>query len=1273
MHPAFTVNAEEIVALNDTQARELVARLCKAEVKLAGQSESCVEWGGDQRAADGGIDVAVELPTTIPNDGFLPCATNGFQVKAESFPASKIRDEMMPKGVLRDSIRRLAKAHGSYLIVSTKDSCAKETALKNRLNAMSSVVGENETDAEFLTCRFYHNRKLADWAERHPMVVVWLKHAIGKPLTGWQPYSGRAYREDREDAEYLMDELARVVSTRTGKRESILEAISELRKLLLSNSSSIRIVGLSGVGKTRFVQALFDERLETDSAIPSKNSVIYADLADNPSPQPNVLVEQLIDKDGIIIVDNCGSKSHNRLAEILKKANSNLRLVTVEYDIRDDLSEGTQAYRIDPSSNHIITRIVSSKYGTLSNSDIEKTVKFAGGNARIAMAMASTVESQGEISQLRDEELFERLFYQRHEKSQRLLRSAEACSLVYSFDVDATGADSELAILADFAGISTVDLYRDITELFRRGLVQARGQWRAVLPHAIANRLGARALSSIPQATLIETFLHANVQRIGKSLARRLSYLYDCQHVQKLVTHLLSPEGQFGDLSNLHGTNREIFDLLACVNEKVALDVLTKGFKAIADDQIANYKYSFSNLIRSLAYDTSNFDNAIKLLVRFETVTHDDDNSRSSDDTVSSLFYCMYSGTNSTPEQRFKIVESLVFSESLEEQRVGRDFLEAALKTEEFQNFHGNEFGGKIRDYGWMPESAKDTKNWFRLFLELASKAGSQKTVHGRLIREVVADALFGIWKKVGLTSEITEVARLFKGVDGWASGWLATRRLLAYSEDLDANSREKLETVCKSLEPDCLATSIRARVLSNWWYHLADEAVHEKKASWEDYHDEIRSVGNQSANDLPLLTDLMPDLLTYNHSNFVWTFGEGVGQSVADIMPIFVTAKKTLGEDAVQMPDLKFLHALFSEWAKRNSRIAVGDFLDWMLNDTCFGNHFPTFQCYTDFDDSAFDRMEKSLELGLANANQFCVLPSKRPRTSFSKDQMATLLARIANMKDGQLAVAEILSSLVIHTGELSENFKKDLTGHCFWFLQQVDNTVFDSYRVGQTPKIVWIAGFVVPRIEEREALALLDRYLTACTSGRHSGRYCRGRYLEPFFEHYTNATLNAIYLIDDDGENRLARRIALGEDRERGQEPIFKAPVESVIKWCGSNHERILFAIAICPIFVNCRDESGQQNPAISNFAQKIFSFATEKQAVLEKIVDRISPRSWSGSRATIIRNRTNALNCLRSLKNQCINSLIDKTQSDLRELADEYEQWEEERDRDHNERFE
>src|SRR4051794_33745618 len=94
------ISPEQIEQLNDTDLRTLVAYLCEREVVTHGHAAGTITWGGHQNAPDGGIDVRVSLTAGSQISGYIPKPATGFQVKAQTMPASKIKDEMSPDGAL---------------------------------------------------------------------------------------------------------------------------------------------------------------------------------------------------------------------------------------------------------------------------------------------------------------------------------------------------------------------------------------------------------------------------------------------------------------------------------------------------------------------------------------------------------------------------------------------------------------------------------------------------------------------------------------------------------------------------------------------------------------------------------------------------------------------------------------------------------------------------------------------------------------------------------------------------------------------------------------------------------------------------------------------------------------------------------------------------------------------------------------------------------------------------------------------------------------------
>jgi hypothetical protein len=176
---------------------------------------------------------------------------------------------------------------------------------------------------------------------------------------------------------------------------------------------------------------------------------------------------------------------HHRLSEVARAENSCLSVITVEFDVRDDQPEGTDVFSLEPSSVTLMEKLLSRRFPDVSQVDRRTVAEFSGGNARMAIALAETIDKGETIAGLTNTELFRRLFEQRHAANDSLLRIAQACSLVYSFEGETLEGDAaELPTLSGLAGTTTDEVFRGVAELRRRNLVQQRGVWRAILPHA---------------------------------------------------------------------------------------------------------------------------------------------------------------------------------------------------------------------------------------------------------------------------------------------------------------------------------------------------------------------------------------------------------------------------------------------------------------------------------------------------------------------------------------------------------------------------------------------------------------------------------------------------------------------------------------------------------------------------------------------------------------------------------------------------------------------
>lgn len=116
--------------------------------------------------------------------------------------------------------------------------------------------------------------------------------------------------------------------------------LEEIRNALRQPQGVVRLVGLSRVGKTRIFQTLFQE-IGKDNPDPS--IAAYGDVPEPPEPSSTDVASRFVatGKRAILIVDACPPDLHAGLSMICRGSGSKVSLVTIEYDIRDDVPEGT--------------------------------------------------------------------------------------------------------------------------------------------------------------------------------------------------------------------------------------------------------------------------------------------------------------------------------------------------------------------------------------------------------------------------------------------------------------------------------------------------------------------------------------------------------------------------------------------------------------------------------------------------------------------------------------------------------------------------------------------------------------------------------------------------------------------------------------------------------------------------------------------------------------------------------------------------------------------
>lgn len=1264
--PVFDLPPERLVDLSDASLRELVARLCEAERERQGGHPCDVRWGGAQTAPDGGLDVVVEAGPVFEETVVLPRRSVGIQVKKDDQPPAKITREMCPGGDLRPSIKELANKAGAYLIASARADCS-EDMLDRREAAMRSALSGSPNAAQLVT-RFVDRNGLARWTSAHPSVAAWLRARLGLPnFEGWHPH-GRwsSTPADEEDA-LICETGLRIAVGRDEPIEDLTEAIDAIRRLVRRGTKAVRIAGLSGVGKSRIVQALFED-IGADPLPASR--ALYADAGRDPDPSPAAMLDQLLARGqpAVLVIDNCPPDTHHALAQSLATAGGPIRLITVEYDVRADRPHETDVVRIEAEGPDIVRALLERRRPDLAGADARRLAELAQGNARLGLALAEAAPESGTLSSFEEDQLFERLFWQRGERNPELIRAAQVLSLVYSFDIEGEEEPDELTFLSRLTGLSRPSVYRHAVILLDRGLAQARGRWRAVLPHALANRLAAQALRELPWRALADAFADPDAKRLRSSFARRLAYLHDLPEARRIVLRWMEPNGPlYGPILDL--------DLLArtChLAPRETLDAVQPRIAAMPTmpDHTRRLDAITRMLVR-IAHDERYFEESCARLVELAIATEDQERSNV-DQALEKLFGLYLSGTMARTETRITAARRCLASNDADRVKRGLAMTKAALRTGHWWSVGGGMDDARPDAWGWRPQTGSDVLEWYEAWINLASWAALSNG--GSLrdgARKLLAEHLEGLWH-VGpaLHPRIEEIALALHADEPWVEGWNRLRQAL-YLERRRAKDSERgidlepLRRLRDRLEPSDLLSRAQAALRAGWRCEDEDDVDegNGRRAAHERHQDRLEAIGRALAGCPELLATLRDDLFVQNGAP-TRHLAIGLARG-ADASPETWAAIRDLFlDDPGRAPQLGVL-AGFVEALDEDDPEAAETIRRECLTRRELRLIYPVFVPF-----GPLSRREQDRLLDVASEPEMSPHWFERfvwvEEYGVSDPDRVRLLGAMLGMARGADFVLEALDMLRHAEEKTPRSWPPELRAIGLNAVVAIigDESGQPNHMRGHHLQRT-VEACVLPGDEEaarRVLVALAEharrRYGLA---GDHDELLSTlaARAPETFLDH----------AFDDEDRDPLGLHIGYGTS------PLRQIDARTIIGWCArGNAERWLQAARVIEPFGPRRTmDSDSESDTVIPQALALLDAAPDPTAVLDAYLSQLEPWGWSGSRAEVVARRLPALEELARHPNESIRATVSAHLEEMRVRVERMRREERERDQERDQRFE
>jgi hypothetical protein len=535
--------------------------------------------------------------------------------------------------------------------------------------------------------------------------------------------------------------------------------INSIIKQLKESITDIRLLGLSGLGKTRIVFEAFKDT----------NNLLYCDANDY---QDRILskFDSICDEKEkyTIIIDNCNLSFLRKIKRIKYEKESVCRIISIynqpEEEYEDRINDIDYINISIEKLESIVDKIIKNQFKNLTDFE-QKTIKeFSAGIPFMAILLAeSTGNSNNNIGEISDKDLLNKLLLDPTKDEKKIL---ETCSLFKKIGFDGE-LQNEIKLIILNSKITTISGNDDskITlfyELFdkynKREIFEKRGRLFSIRPKPLAFYLAKEWFNSCDTNRLQEVInILKDNQNLSYSLCEQIKYLGDDEKVKILINGLLNKNNLFDNAEVINTeVGSRLFRSFVEVNPEAVADCLYRNFINKPEEQLKSINEGRRNLVWTLGklcFDKRTFEKGAKLMMLFAVAENEPWGNNATEEFIH-LFKVLLPGTQVNLEERFKIIIYGLNKDNIEYKKLSIKAIESAFLTYSCF-FSGAETQGTKQLEHYKPTYGEIKKYWTKC-LEILNNIEKDNVLYDQMCK-IIENSVWEICKN-GMTDAIIPI-----------------------------------------------------------------------------------------------------------------------------------------------------------------------------------------------------------------------------------------------------------------------------------------------------------------------------------------------------------------------------------------------------------------------------------------------------------------------------------------------------------------------------------
>ena len=807
----FEVSAGNVSVLRERMLPVLTQRLLNAEADAYDLPAPMIHVATNIHAADGGEDARITWEGGPSQTRFLPSRDCQFQLKSGSISKSAAGKEVLDKGrSVKGVVRSFLQLGGHYIVLCTHPYTQKyiqerENSIRQALREAGLTIVDNQI-------QFRSAEQIASWVNHHPAVAVWLKEqtqpgTIG-PFRSWVHWAGDA---EHDGFPWVEDERL------PGMKQQLL-------RLIAQPQGTARVVGLSGLGKTRLVMKALGP--------PAEGEETRYDLSDyvmyTSQQEVGSVVQTLADigQRAIVVVDDCALPTHRVLSNIVQRRGSRLSLVTIDDEVPLGTLDDT-TIKVDNAPSSVTEAIIDQALPGLPSEDQRRLSRFSRGFPKIATSLSLIWPRSEPIVNATDDDLVDAFVRGRRPRNpELLLQSAELLSVFDLVGVESSdhGHFAEIAGLGH--NLDADDFRVAVKDLADRGVVQRRGRLGRLQPLPIALRLAERQWRRWTPERWDQVLAGPVRTDLKVAAARQLTLLNDTSFAGEVVKHVCRYGGALDSAEWISKADHcEILSSLAEVDAETVVRQLERSLNELEDFALlpSNIRGHLRSALSKIAFLPETFEEGARLLLRLATAENEA-LAGNIPGGFPGLFPVRLGGTAAEGSARLVLLDELI-DEATNTGCTARRLmvvkaLSAGIKTDYFSRISGPEaHGARPALQSWVPATQHEANEYISGCLTRLAEFALQNDDAGTLVRSNLGLSLRSLVRH-GFIDTVTEVVRQVNNDVGfWSEALRSLKSLLVYeAERLNPDVIGRVQSLVAELQPQSIESRVRALVTEAAW-----------------------------------------------------------------------------------------------------------------------------------------------------------------------------------------------------------------------------------------------------------------------------------------------------------------------------------------------------------------------------------------------------------------------------------------------------------------------